>query len=306
MEEYKENIVSLQQSVSREYLEKEIPFHQTVMLDGEKIEVNNKWLLKLLYEVKKSKSEQDFEGKEDILKERLHVLSVELSGEKTRRVSSQHICSALDGILSRKEFIQPQVSPYLKKIQNAFALLGGVFMKVIEKIENFLQRVFSKVTVKEGILSKISFITVVVLGAALVFLLINFIIPRIKKIRVSPVKKTSLHIPETVSWEGLKAKAKENFVKGKISYAIHCLYLSLLLFLNEKRLLAYEESITNGEYLQMLKPFSSLYQKFKSLTTLFDEIWYGGKVTTQECYTAFCKNYEELCTDVGKHEAQNK
>ena len=206
LEEYKKNIVSLQQSSSQEYLEKEIPFHQTVILDGEKIEVNNKWLLKLLYEVKKSKNEQDFEAKADILKERLQVLSVELSGEKTHRISSQHIRSALNEILSRKEFILPQRHPYMKKIQNAFASLGEAFMKVIEKIENFLQRLFSKVTVRKDILSKISLITVVASGAVLAFLLINFIIPRIKKIRVSLPKRTSLHMPEAVSWEVLKAK----------------------------------------------------------------------------------------------------
>ena len=82
-------------------------------------------------------------------------------------------------------------------------------------------------------------------------------------------------------WKNL---AREYFEKGEYTPALRALYLSLLVVLHRRRLISYETSKTNWEYVwELISPRGERIP-FERLTSAFDYKWYGRYECTRSDY----------------------
>lgn len=72
-----------------------------------------------------------------------------------------------------------------------------------------------------------------------------------------------------------KQLAREYFEKGEYTQALRALYLSLLVVLHRRRLISYDTSKTNWEYVWEIGPSRAEVAPFQALTKAFDYKWYG-------------------------------
>jgi hypothetical protein len=84
--------------------------------------------------------------------------------------------------------------------------------------------------------------------------------------------------------EALLAEADEAAAGRHYRRALRCLYLAVIRHLERRRLLRYDPSRSNGEYLRDLRPHPRLQALLRSVTDLVDGVWYGGQRAGAEDY----------------------
>jgi hypothetical protein len=94
---------------------------------------------------------------------------------------------------------------------------------------------------------------------------------------------------ETIYEKAIKAAAAGNFSEG-----IRLLTIGALLMLEEKRVMNFRDTLTNGEYLRELLQERQLYGIFKEPMGLFDRLIYGFKAPKQPDFEKFKEFYLEL------------
>ncbi len=72
--------------------------------------------------------------------------------------------------------------------------------------------------------------------------------------------------------------------KSDYRLALRIYYLMILKALSLKELIVWKKDKTNYEYCQELRPVAGVYQQFKSITLLFDRVWYGDVVIEKQDY----------------------
>jgi hypothetical protein len=86
--------------------------------------------------------------------------------------------------------------------------------------------------------------------------------------------------------------------EGRHPEALRLLYLAVLFLLDRRRLLRYEPTRTNGEYVRQVRLADNspeeLHLPFETLTALFESRWYGGV----PCAAGDFQNGEHLAGDV--------
>ena len=90
--------------------------------------------------------------------------------------------------------------------------------------------------------------------------------------------------------------AQQWLVKGDSRQAIRALYLAALVHLHRERRIDYNRAFTNWAYVRHYR--GELEQKgiLKSLTQVFDEVWYGERACGEERYRDFERGVRELGT----------
>jgi hypothetical protein len=95
-------------------------------------------------------------------------------------------------------------------------------------------------------------------------------------------------------WQQADALAR----RGEFLEAIRSLYLAVLSLLHRRRLLQYEPTRTNGEYVQQVRLApeapAELHRTFERLTGLFDLKWYGERACDEADYRACHALAEEV------------
>jgi hypothetical protein len=91
----------------------------------------------------------------------------------------------------------------------------------------------------------------------------------------------NLPLPENRSAAELWAEAESRARAGQFREAVRFLYLAVLFGLDRKRLLRYEATRTNGEYVRQVRLAehapADLHPPFERLTDLFERKWYGDR-----------------------------
>ncbi len=101
--------------------------------------------------------------------------------------------------------------------------------------------------------------------------------PRVRSLLEDALKRT----PE--QWKEL---ARQYFDKSDFTQALRALYLGLLVVLHRKRLISYDTSRTNWEYVWELGTAKPEHEPFAELTRAFDYKWYGRESCTRGDYLA--------------------
>ncbi|MGO4276806.1 DUF4129 domain-containing protein, partial [Paenibacillus sp. TAF58] len=87
---------------------------------------------------------------------------------------------------------------------------------------------------------------------------------------------------------------------GYLREGIRSVFLSLLFFMEAKRMIRVEKWKTNWEYAEELGgAASSLVPLFHDSSVLFERIWYGKEVVTEEQFTSM---YEQVARVIGREE----
>ncbi len=81
---------------------------------------------------------------------------------------------------------------------------------------------------------------------------------------------------------------------GDYRTAIRYLYLSALLYLDERGLLRYDRSKTNREYLRMVAADPPLARSLRAVVEVFDRVWYGFEPVDQAAYADYLEHVNEL------------
>lgn len=92
-------------------------------------------------------------------------------------------------------------------------------------------------------------------------------------------------------------RAEELARTGDRRTAVRYLYLSALLYMDEKDLLVFDRSMTNREYLRVVAGNERLSSLLGPVVAVFDRVWYGGILPDDaeyEEYSALVRRIKEL------------
>ena len=104
---------------------------------------------------------------------------------------------------------------------------------------------------------------------------------------------------EKIDYSRLRERAAVLAENGEFRDAVRYLYLSLLLFLDNRQLISFRLSKTNREYLSELRKSSRDMERFAGLVQLFERKWYGMEDCTESDYLEFRATYLGLTADRG-------
>jgi hypothetical protein len=81
---------------------------------------------------------------------------------------------------------------------------------------------------------------------------------------------------------------------GDYRSAMRYLYISALLWLDERDLLRYDRALTNREYLERLRGNPALRERLRPVVETFDRVWYGHAPLDAESFAAYRAQVEAL------------
>lgn len=81
---------------------------------------------------------------------------------------------------------------------------------------------------------------------------------------------------------------------GDYRTAVRLLYLSTLLLLEERKLLRYDRTLTNREYLRQVADNPSLVGALRPVVDTFDEVWYGQVEPDAGGYEAYARQVDRV------------
>jgi hypothetical protein len=84
---------------------------------------------------------------------------------------------------------------------------------------------------------------------------------------------------------------------GDYRTAVRYLYLSALLWLDERNILRYDRALTNREYLERVRDNPALRARMAPIVETFDRVWYGHLPIDAESFAAYRRQVEELRQD---------
>lgn len=102
--------------------------------------------------------------------------------------------------------------------------------------------------------------------------------------------------------ENLEETDPEQFLKqvideGNYKLAIRLYYLSVLRNLSAQKLIRWKKDKTNRDYLSEMYT-TTHYRVFKEVTTIFERVWYGNKIISQQQFKTIVPKFEALIKDI--------
>jgi hypothetical protein len=96
--------------------------------------------------------------------------------------------------------------------------------------------------------------------------------------------------------EALLAQAERQAGNGEFREALRLVFQAVLLLLDRRNVVEFDESRTNGEYQQSLReqPDPWWPERFAQATDLFEQKWYGLQATTATDYHSLLSYYQEV------------
>ena len=95
----------------------------------------------------------------------------------------------------------------------------------------------------------------------------------------------------------VRRAAQQHIEAGNWTMAVRLLYMAAILWLDQRGLVAFREHKTNHDYIRELAPHATVQQEFRTLTSAFDGIVYGGHVPTAEMCQQMKSTFENLQDD---------
>ncbi len=194
---------------------------------------------------------------------------------------------AMEEYLSSSDFQYAEEYSFTSSIDEFFTAVKDYFYWLMEKIfgSNFAESLMKSIPDREVVLYIITF--------ALFTLIFTFFYK--SKLRLLFYNRSKKNKTSTLFEENIHEINFANDItiaedEKKFRFAIRLHFLECLKLLDTNELLVWELQKTNRDYLQELSKHS-LYLKFDELVTIFDYVWYGEFIPTEEQYKKISQQF---------------
>lgn len=255
-----------------------LPPQEDIVLNGEKITVDNHWFSEGL---EASKSAESMESKMQILDgifARLQRLQDEIAAsESAGQPAKDEDKLKIAEILQRPEYRRPQNSK------------PNVGEELLRRLAEWLESLFPRpisASPQGGFASLSGWLRlslIALLSFIGVYILYRIIRAVLKDKAITDVSDSRVHVilGETID-EGSEAETlfneAENMANaGDIRGAIRKTYVGLLLGFSKRKVITLAKHKTNSDYLLELKKTPAFYGPAGYLTATFEKFWYGGR-----------------------------
>jgi hypothetical protein len=99
--------------------------------------------------------------------------------------------------------------------------------------------------------------------------------------------------------------AEEHAAAGEWREAVHCLYWAAIVSLEARRAWRHNPTRTPREYVRLLKPGSAQQKDLRSLTQIFERVWYGLRETEAAEYAEARAMHERLAASAAEAEGKS-
>jgi Domain of unknown function (DUF4129) len=250
-----------------------LPVKETVLHNGQTIEVDNAWLHEALSEYEKNLASPT--RSEEIRRntnERLQALGQRIDETQAAASDKETDKARLAEILRRPEY-------------NKAAAGESAIQRLWERFLRWLAKLFPKIKPMQPgtgrALSGIAQIVVIAISVALIAFLIWKFVPGYLRNRGRKKTKREARIvlgerlePDQTAADLLE-QAEALARTGDLRGAIRKAYIALLCELGDRKVISLAQHKTNRDYLMSVRHRSSLYQSMRGLTRSFELHWYG-------------------------------
>jgi hypothetical protein len=116
------------------------------------------------------------------------------------------------------------------------------------------------------------------------------------RLEVAAATSTSLADPrERASTEWVD-DADRLAAEGRYREALRALYLATLVALDRRRIIRFDATLTNGQYVRQM-PEGQTRRAFRELTRIFDRIWYGQEEAGEHVYRCFRALVDQIVSE---------
>lgn len=183
----------------------------------------------------------------------------------------------LADLLSRPPFEQPAPPREPTLIDRFFQWLG-------EWLADLLQPVGEVAATTDGDLLSWG---LVIIGGLLVAAVLAIWLRGLRRTLASDPQTLADDEEERLSAGEALGRANSLAQRGDYRTAVRYLYLSSLLWLDERRMLRYDRTLTNREYLTRLGERPDLRERLTPVVETFDRVWYGAAPLDAERFAAY-------------------
>jgi len=273
-----------------------LPPKESVLMNGQTINVDNSWLHKDLADFEKSNAGPARTEMLERIAERLHAIDDRLKEMQANGANSSDKDAnkgKLAEILRRPEYVQtaPEGSALERLLLRFFRWLGSLFPK-------------TKPIQPGGspLISALAQILIVGICVAAIAFLIWRYGPRLVGGRRKKKAKREARIvlgerlePDQ-SAADLLAQAEALAREGNLRAAIRKAYIALLCELGDRKIISLAQSKTNRDYLNSVRDKASLYSSMRKLTQSFELHWYGFVPVGENDWNEFRNGYRTIVT----------
>lgn len=137
-------------------------------------------------------------------------------------------------------------------------------------------------------------VVIIVVGGAVLLVIVGSALRRFLADMVPEAELEGGDEDELLTAETALKRAKMVSAGGDYRSAVRYLYLSSLLWLEERGLLRYDRSRTNREYVRSVSGRPDLSASLQDVVDVFDQVWYGYHDIDAETYSRYEKDVGEL------------
>lgn len=270
-----------------------IPAEEDIETDGQVIRANNSWLHAAADLVVKNAYGDEEQVRSMLIEmaDRLLILEQRVTAS-TETVTAADQRAQLEKILARSEYLPEEkkdsvVKKWARKAWDQFTnLLAKLFGNRSNAVGNS----------GTGSVSVVRLVVILVLLAAASFGLVKLLqkLRRRRKKDDDDIREVlGEELPEDVTAADLLNHARQLAGNGDFRSAIRRAYVASLCELEQRGKVRLHRAKTNRDYLDELKPETSLYPTFSVMTGAFEHVWYGQESATETEFNDFLTLYQE-------------
>lgn len=208
---------------------------------------------------------------------------------QTRAEQDPDALRKLDDVFARPPFASREVPSAWTRFWRA----------VGDAIEEFFDRLFRSLPTPSGSItpptpSAFGSLTptgwaLLIIGGLLLLALMIYAIRGVRRSLVSDARAraAAAEDEETITANEALDRAQDQARDGDYRTAMRYLYLSSLLWLDERKLLRYDRSLTNREYLSQSATNPQLEERLSPVISTFDRVWYGRGALDEQDFHAY-------------------
>lgn len=262
-----------------------VTLREVQLADGHRVPVDNAWLQEAL-----ASEPPDLR----MISARLGAL-LDALGQPTAAPPPDAL-ARLNQIFAQPPFADREAPSFWTRFWNA---VGEALLDVIE----WLLRRLPLPTPGSGTGGSAAWDRISPLGALLLglglLLVVALVIYAVRSVRRTLVRDARLRAQTAAAEERITTttaldRAQALAQQGDYRSAARYLYLSALLWLDERQRLRYDRSLTNREVLEQARSDPALYQRLRPVVATFERVWYGLRPLDREAYHTYQQQVQAL------------